>query len=354
MASFSSQKITFTGDGAVAISYKTLLDDPRSLEPSIEKAFGADPSCLGLIVVTDLPDDYPAKRERLLKLANQFASLPESTREKYVDAISSYSFGWSHGKEIMNGRPDTLKGSYYANPLLDDPQVSEEERLQYPWYHRNNIWPSKDEEGIDGFEDAFKDLGRFIFNVGCKLASACQSFASSYLMDNSTSLVSLLESSQTTKARLLHYFPPPTATNEPETEDSWCGTHLDNSMLTGLCSAMYLRHREGSPPLTVPPPSADSGLYIHTRGGEVKKVAIPKDALAFQTGEALEICTAGRLRATPHLVKAGKPTIDTGIVSRETFAVFMQPNVDKVLSEDDTFGSFSRKIFAKHYDGTTM
>ncbi|KAG8923802.1 hypothetical protein FRC02_010902 [Tulasnella sp. 418] len=290
MASFSSQKITFTGDGAVAISYKTLLDDPRSLEPSIEKAFGADPSCLGLIVVTDLPDDYPAKRERLLKLANQFASLPESTREKYVDAISSYSFGWSHGKEIMNGRPDTLKGSYYANPLLDDPQVSEEERLQYPWYHRNNIWPSKDEEGIDGFEDAFKDLGRFIFNVGCKLASACQSFASSYLMDNSTSLVSLLESSQTTKARLLHYFPPPTATNEPETEDSWCGTHLDT----------------------------------------------------------------GRLRATPHLVKAGKPTIDTGIVSRETFAVFMQPNVDKVLSEDDTFGSFSRKIFAKHYDGTTM
>lgn len=140
---------------------------------------------------------------------------------------------------------------------------------------------------------------------------------------------------QTTKARLLHYFPP----QKPDTaatDDSWCGTHLDSawgkadrsersnllvlrptdSMLTGLCSAIYLRHDGGSTPTEVPPPASDAGLYIHTRGGDVKKVSIPPNALAFQTGEALELCTAGRLRATPHLVKAGSWTPEASSVSR--------------------------------------
>lgn len=32
---------------------------------------------------------------------------------------SCYSFGWSHGKEKLQGRPDVSKGSYYANPQYD-------------------------------------------------------------------------------------------------------------------------------------------------------------------------------------------------------------------------------------------
>ena len=42
--------------------------------------------------------------------------------KKYLPLIPS--FGWSHGREIMNGMPDMLKGSYYANPIVDCPQVS--------------------------------------------------------------------------------------------------------------------------------------------------------------------------------------------------------------------------------------
>jgi hypothetical protein len=70
------------------------------------------------------------------------------------------SFGWSHGKEIMNGKPDTLKGSYYANPIVDYPSVPEEQREAHPEYYGRNIWPKNDEEKIQGFEEAFKDLGR--------------------------------------------------------------------------------------------------------------------------------------------------------------------------------------------------
>ena len=91
----------------------------------------------------------------------------------------------------MNGKPDTLKGSYYANPVVDYPTVSEEQRKEHPEYYGHNIWPAPDEAGIEGFEQAFKDLGRyvgnlphpriptvirFIFKVGTELATACQPF----------------------------------------------------------------------------------------------------------------------------------------------------------------------------------
>ena len=75
----------------------------------------------------------------------------------------------------MNGIPDTLKGSYYNNPLLDEPKVSAEDRTAHPEYYNPNIWP-KNEAGVEGFEEAFKDLGQFIFKVGTELAVACQPF----------------------------------------------------------------------------------------------------------------------------------------------------------------------------------
>lgn len=71
------------------------------------------------------------------------------------------SFGWSHGKEIMNGKPDTLKGSYYANPVIDYPTVPEAQRSANPEYYGRNIWPAPNEDGVEGFEQAFKDLGRY-------------------------------------------------------------------------------------------------------------------------------------------------------------------------------------------------
>jgi len=344
--------MSYTPEGAVTISYPTLVSVPETLSASIEEAFGSDPKCLGIIIVRDLPPSFIAYRERLLKLASKFARLDESIREKYADAASRYSFGWSHGKEIMNGKPDLLKGSYYANPIVDKPDVSEAERVKYPEYYSQNIWPGSEVRGVEGFEEAFKDLGRFIFKIGCELAAACQPFALSHLNDTSLSLPQLISTSQTTKARLLHYFPPSSAAPLPaedEPVDSWCGFHLDHSLLTGLCSAIFLREGEGPDPTVVPSPSPKSGLYIRTRGGELIKVSIPADCLAFQTGEALEVATGGKLRATPHCVRVGAaPGADE--ISRETFALFMQPNTDQYLSPDQTFGQFSAKIFDEHYE----
>ncbi|KAK7058364.1 WD40 repeat protein [Paramarasmius palmivorus] len=343
--------IQYTPEGAVSISYSALFSSPLSLGASIEQAFGSHPNSLGIIVVRDLPPAYALYRERLLKLAYQFANLDEATREKYTDPASRYSFGWSHGKEIMNGKPDTLKGSYYANPIVDVPSVSAEDRSSYPEYYGANIWPAPDEKGIEGFEEAFKNLGSFIFKVGCQLAVACQPFALSQLSDSTVSLPKLIEKSQTSKARLLHYFPASldALPKEDEPVDSWCGFHLDHSLLTGLCSAMYLLKDESKPePTAIPSPSPQSGLYIRTRGGELTKVAIPTDCLAFQTGEALEVATGGKLRATPHCVRVG-PSENSDKISRETFAFFMQPDTDQALSPAMTFGQFSKRVFDDHY-----
>ena len=95
---------------------------------------------------------------------------------------------------------------------------------------------------------------------------------------------------------------------------------------------MYLRNpgpASSADPSVVQSPSAASGLYIRTRGGDLTKVAIPADCLAFQTGEALELATSGKLRATPHCVRVGGGE-GAETISRETFALFMQPNTDQM------------------------
>lgn len=116
---------------------------------------------------------------------------------------------------------------------------------------------------------------------------------------------------------------------------------------------MFFRRTDSEEPEVVKPPSSSSGLYIRTRGGKLSKISIPSDCLAFQTGEALEIATNGRLLATPHCVRVGKPTIGDDVISRASFALFMQPNTDVNLSDTTTFGQFSKQVFEKHY-GTTV
>ena len=95
-----------------------------------------------------------------------------------------------------------------------------------------------------------------------------QPSASSHLTDSSISLEKLIRSSQTTKARLLHYFPPSPENplpREDEPIDSWCGFHLDHSLLTGLCSViMFFKVKHLSPDSII---SCYAGHVSSPRGG---------------------------------------------------------------------------------------
>jgi isopenicillin N synthase-like dioxygenase len=208
-------------------------------------------------------------------------------------------------------KPDTAKGSYYANPLLDVPAVSDEQRAACPEYYSGNVWPTIPEAA--GLEEAFKALGRIIADVGLAIAHAADSAG----LVPQRSLRDLIAGSQSNKARLLHYYPQ--SEDAGAGADDACGSHLDHSVLTGLCCAMYLDEEAN----IVPAPSANAGLFIYPRGGgDAVKVSIPPDCLAFQTGEAIELLSDGNLRATRHYVSSGNGA--TGGVSRETYAFFLQ------------------------------
>jgi hypothetical protein len=93
----------------------------------------AVPDALGVIAVEGVPE-VESRRALLLPLAAQLANLPHEALKKYTVPESNFSVGWSRGKEhLQAGRVDSLKGSFYANPLVDDPavDVSADVRQQY-------------------------------------------------------------------------------------------------------------------------------------------------------------------------------------------------------------------------------
>ena len=183
-----------------------------------------------------------------------------------------------------------------------------------------------------------------------------------------------MKHSTTTKARLLHYFAQENPTKpslrmddpdqtpaeaEAEVSDSWCARHIDHGCLTGLTSALYinqaanppnLKSSKGQKPPPLPflphPPSSSTGLYIQARDSSIVHVSIPSDCLAFQTGEALQIITKGELKAVPHFVQAEMSNAEGARVTRNTLAVFTQPELGEVIDNANltTFGDLCQEV----------
>ena len=282
--------------------------------------------------------------------------------------------GWSCGKETLkDGRYDTLKGSYYVNPVQNE-RLQEQAVQKYPKlpeYTAPNMWPREDV--LPGFQSTFEELSRFIINTAALVARACDAYAQGNIPDYQEGILEhVVKTSITTKARLLHYFPSSakdqatsesTSTNDDDDDDDWCATHLDHGCLTGLTSAMFIDETQHPPhsaqtashddpclPELAGSPDPNAGLYIHARSGKVTKVDIPRDCLAFQTGEALEGMTKGRFRAVPHFVKGVSATVDGGVsrVARNTLAVFTQ--VRELVGHDFlcSYGTCFVFVFARH------
>lgn len=237
----------------------------------------------------------------------------------------------------------------------------------FPEYLSPNVWPA--EEALPGFKETLERLCTLIIDVAVLVAKACDRYGEEKIEGyRSRYLQRMVESSTTTKARLLHYFPTP---SDPPSDalnasdDDWCATHLDHGCLTGLTSAMFIDEATSRPSVpdvggkqtllpTLPElstsPDPEAGLYIQSRTGETVHVRIPKDCIAFQTGEALERITRGRFKAVPHYVKGIRPGYEGASVARNTLAVFTQPNLDELVDpvEGITFADFARGIVEKN------
>ncbi|KAK3945445.1 hypothetical protein QBC46DRAFT_250242 [Diplogelasinospora grovesii] len=385
---------------AVTVSLEDLKNGTVSFE-ALQEAFG--PDSLGILIVKDVPSDFASLRQHLLSYSSFLGNLPKETLDKLENEKAKYLTGWSLGKETLkNGQVDTLKGSFYANcafyvdPSLSCARPTEEFNADnFPEYLSPNVWP--DEATLPGFKATFEKLCRLIIDVAVLVARACDQYAQKEIPNYPNGyLEKVVSTSTTTKARLLHYFPEdakpaaePTKASElvngaeDEEEDDWCATHLDHGCLTGLTSAMFVDETETPGLVTAPAfegqtstsdtsdgkqvpailaplpelaasPDPAAGLYIKSRAGKTVQVKIPRDCIAFQTGEALERITAGRFKAVPHFVRGARGAVGGSNgpvrIARNTLAVFTQPNLGEEVDMEQhiTFGEFARGIVAKN------
>ncbi|KAI5680605.1 hypothetical protein M9H77_01832 [Catharanthus roseus] len=338
----------------VSISYDQLKDKSADLSPKIEEGFG--PSGLGILSISNVPG-YISLRQNLLRLAPRLANLSEDVRKELEDPASRYNFGWSHGKEKLgSGKPDTLKGSFYANPIIDTPTREPSLIQRYPSYCGSNIWPHAT---LPDLETAFKALGKLILDVGMLLAYHCDRYALKGMkVFENEGLERILHRSRCHKGRLLYYFPAEHNIHEGDSMSSWCGWHTDHGSLTGLTCALFMRD---SAEISCPDDAA--GLYVKSRTGQIVKVVYGEEEIAYQIGETTEVLSRGQLCATPHCVRAPKGDEATG-VERSTFALFMQPDWDEKLKFPPvvhihqelipsngslTFGEYTEKLLDKYY-----
>ncbi len=332
------------------VPYASLRQADPATSSILRQAVGTDG--LGIVSVSDIPG-FSEMRQRLLPLAKRLAAQPREVLARLEDEASSFNVGWSFGRELLDGRVDTRKGSFYANPNMDVPTEDVALIEKYPCYCRPNVWPAPGSD-LDDLEPAFKELGQLMYQVGMELLDAC-------LVDERVEFDrDTVSDPACSRGRLLCYLPEVDETTEMATK-MWCGWHVDHGALTALCPAMYLGDggREvaclpGDLPGDLPggsgvapaPRPPIPGLHIRTRSGALIRASIRQDALAFQVGEALERISGGALEATPHCVVAS----ESREVSRCTFALFMQPRWSTVLDKSGlTFGEFSGRRLEEAY-----
>eukprot|EP01134_Creolimax_fragrantissima_P006486 CFRG6486T1 len=307
-------------------------------------------------------------RNRLLLLSHAISKLPEDELKELEHEESMYNAGWSLGKEKMGDVPDFAKGSFYANPLTDNPGT-DEERAQYPWALPKNIWPRT----LPELRAEFMALGRTMYDTVVLLAHQidllCEKDLPGY---KKGTLHDLIASTYKVKGRLLYYFPV-----EQGAEDNWIGWHNDSGFLTALTSALFFNDTTGE---VISNPDPNGGLYIVNRAGGTVRARIPPENLGVQCGECLQILTGGLLVATPHSVRSSEAPKGMK-VGRGTFPVFVDTPPAYVLKrpegttleqvfdktpdsrvpplsgrwqgEEVTFGDFLGNTFKQYYEWTT-
>lgn len=288
-----------------------------------------------------------------------------------------YNAGWSHGKEKLGDTPDFAKGSFYFNPLSDEPGT-EEDRKQFPWALPCNLWPK---EELPELEAACKALGHSMREVCGHLGRLIDRTMATRVAGYSANLGEILGSTEKCKGRLLYYFPPKDAeagaSGATMAEDGWIGWHNDSGFLTALTPDIYVDDATGE--VIDNPDPEGAGLWIVDRDGGAVHVNIPRDCMAVQVGECVQVITGGELVATPHCVRGCRPSTTAGrrvariscpcfVDTHPAFPLRMPPGVsreqvlargvsskvpplgDRWESDGATFGDFLGASFRRYYE----
>ena len=350
----------------ITISYTELHQSspsPSTLFAKIAQGFGNQDDCKGIIAITDIPN-YPALRSKALTLIHRLATqTSQEVLEELEDPKSYYAVGWSHGKEKVEAdKFDLGKGSFYFNPITDDPldailerdfgngKVDEEDleeeqtTLEIPTetmarrererteflshaegngaFYAPNIWPDK---ALPELRETAMEMGGLIRDIGKLVARQCDEYVLSQCDTDTYSsgkIQNVIDNSLCCKGRLLHYFPVFVAPVEDKNDanananansngvcennnqDQTVAKDVDFSDWCGWhndhCSLTGLVPAMyfNSDGEEVSCPDPAAGLYIKSRNGALVHVQVPSDALAFQIGG--EYCSQVVLYHTIH------------------------------------------------------
>ncbi|KAK4551254.1 hypothetical protein LTR86_011268 [Recurvomyces mirabilis] len=320
------------------------------------------PGSLGIILVQDLDPYFSDLRRSLLSYASYLGSLPADELSRLERPDVNFEVGWSCGKESLGDKQlDSLKGSYYMQPIHDSNREERARRLYPNCFELTtpNVWP--EEKTLPGFSKAYEDLVAYVYQVAILLVQNCDKYMSASSERHiAGSLEKLVRHSVTTKARLLHYYPPPDAGSavDRKSGDSWCASHRDLAALTGLVPEMFVDEAVHPPYVTVdasvslPPlseldahPDPSAGLWIQDQAKHWVHVHIPRNNLAFQIGTVFERVTGGSLQAATHHVR--RPTSENaGKIARNTLALFLQPDLWEKIGDDMVFADLAKETIA--------
>ena len=352
----------------VVLEYADLVSDEVDLSDQILYAFGG--GSVGALGVRGIPG-WRDMCVNTLPLAHRLVSLPKEKLLALEDESSLYNAGWSFGKEKMGDTPDFAKGSFYFNPITDDP--SPELRAEYPSSVPANKWP--DESDIPDFKKNCCHLGSIMRDVAILLAKHIDKLLVKQVPGYEKGLFfEAMTGSTKAKGRMLYYFPIQARDDGKSTGgDNWIAWHNDSGFLTCLASELFMEHSTGR--LVENPEPDNAGLFIADRDGVEHKIFIPPDCMGIQIGECLQIVSGGLLVATPHCVRGCKHSpdiarlslpcfVDTPItfplsapsgctrddVFRHTVAQKVPPLSGRWTRDGETFAAFLTTSFRSYYD----
>lgn len=178
------------------------------------------------------------------------------------------------------------------------------------------------------FPTELSNKTKILYQQQSELAVTLLQWVQNYLPEDinaklSIPLSKMIENSQLTLLRILHY--PPLTGGEPEGAVRGAA-HEDINLLTVLVGA------------------TTSGLQVQDVKGNWHDVPCDKSSIAVNIGDMLEMCTEGAYKSTTHRVIN---PIGGQNVSRLSMPLFLHPHSEVVLSEKHTSGSFLKERLAE-------
>ncbi|XP_010523684.1 PREDICTED: uncharacterized protein LOC104801985 isoform X2 [Tarenaya hassleriana] len=287
------------------------------------------PTGPGLLCITGVPR-AAVLRHRLLPLARKLALLDPDTRKRILKEHHL-------GSDVPLKNPDRNVSSFSAQ--LKYAQSSDK------FCHEVSTNPDLQEDEFTNLEGAFKELGFCMMEMGLCIARVCDGEIGGRELEDS-----LLESC-TAKGRLIHYHSAAdklllrdalrrtrsmrqkmSRKHEGIYLDLWQQWHYDYGIFTVLTDPMFLSSSSLSKAGAVQCGHTYLKIYHPSENKVYLVKSPPPDSFIVQVGESADVLSKGKLRSTLHCV-CRPEKLDH--VSRETFAVFLQPSWSKTFSYSD-------------------